>query len=128
MPLGQLPSLKVDGVVYCQTAAIVEFASRKACLPKLTDTEALAANMVIETVREVMDAINKTAYSAMAATEGEYISSSPEPVVIVKMRRNCGHGKLKCPNFIQLGHNHFDDHHGLRRRRDIMYYERFTGS
>ena len=75
MPLGQLPALKVDGVVYCQTAAIIEFAAEKASLPKLTGIEALSANMVIETVREVMEAMNKTAFTAMSATEGKYLIS-----------------------------------------------------
>ena len=74
MPLGQLPVLKVDGKSYCQTAAIAKFAGGRAhaagALPALDEIEGLRCNMIAETVREVIEGINKDGYGAMAKAEG----------------------------------------------------------
>jgi len=40
----------VDGIQYCQTAAIIRYVSKLAKLPKLTEIEELKSDMVIETI------------------------------------------------------------------------------
>jgi glutathione S-transferase len=67
LPLGQLPVLKFDGVIYAQTQAINNYCAKLANFPKLTDKEELRNHMVIETCAEVFNAIVKPAFGAKAA-------------------------------------------------------------
>ena len=66
-----MPVLKVDGVMYCQTSAIVEYVAKLAGLSKLSDIEELKSNMIIESIKDVFEAITKTAFAAKAAGGGE---------------------------------------------------------
>ena len=52
MPLGQVPVLKVDGEMFCQMNAIVNYAANLA-LPKLSALEQFRSDMVCETLKEV---------------------------------------------------------------------------
>ena len=67
LPLGQVPVLIVDGVQYCQTAAILEYCAKLAKLAELSDIEELRANMVIETVNELVKQTSMPAKMAMNA-------------------------------------------------------------
>merc|ERR1711957_324946 len=67
LPLGQVPVLKVDGVMYCQTNAIVAYAASLAGLSKLSDIEELKSNMVCVTITEMVDQTSKPAFMAMMA-------------------------------------------------------------
>ena len=73
--MGQVPVLKVDGVMYCQTTAIVQYAATLAGLPKLTDIEELKSFMVCETIAEVVDQTTKPAFMAMMAVSETGIHS-----------------------------------------------------
>ena len=53
--------------MYCQTAAIVAYASELAGLTKLSAEESLRANMIVETVKQVQDEVTKPAFSARSA-------------------------------------------------------------
>ena len=44
----------MDGVQYCQSSAIVQYAASKAELPELSDDEELISDMVIETINEMV--------------------------------------------------------------------------
>merc|ERR1712061_809439 len=48
LPLGQLPILKIDGVMYCQTQAINAYCGKLAKLPALSDIEELKNHMMNE--------------------------------------------------------------------------------
>ena len=63
--MGQLPVLKVDGVVYAQSQAIVTYAAKVSGLPKLTPIEELRSDMIIETIKEIIDDVVKPAGMAM---------------------------------------------------------------
>jgi len=65
LPLGQLPVLKVDGMMYCQTQAINAYCGKLAKLPALSDIEELKNHMVNETTNEVFAAIIKPAFAAI---------------------------------------------------------------
>jgi len=75
LPLGQLPVLKVDGKCFSQSEAISRFAGGRAhgtgVLPQLNEVEGIACNMISETVREVMDVMNKVAYGCFMKAEGD---------------------------------------------------------
>ena len=49
LPLGQLPILKIDGVMYCQTQAINAYCGKLAKLQALGDIEELKNHMMNET-------------------------------------------------------------------------------
>merc|ERR1712136_255026 len=66
LPLGQLPVLKVDGVMYCQTQAINAYCGKLAKLPALSDIEELKNHMVNETTNEVFEAMVKPSFAAAA--------------------------------------------------------------
>ena len=65
--MGQVPVLKVDGVQYCQTDAIVGYAAKLSGLPKLSDIEELTSTMVMETTREIYEQLYWPAGMAMRA-------------------------------------------------------------
>merc|ERR1712002_1355076 len=65
LPLGQLPVLKVDGMMYCQTQAVNAYCGKLAKLPALSDIEDLKNHMVNETTNEVFAAIIKPAFAAI---------------------------------------------------------------
>jgi len=60
--------LKVDGVSYCQTSAIITFVRKLAGLPNLSDIEELKSNMVMETVEEMVLHMTMPGYMAMKNT------------------------------------------------------------
>ena len=62
-----MPVLKVDGVPFCQTAAIVNYASKISNLPKLSEMEQMRNRMVCETVQEVSEGLAMPAMMAMKA-------------------------------------------------------------
>jgi len=64
LPLGQLPVLKVDGVMYCQTQAINAYCGKLAKLPALNDIEELRNHMLNETCNEVFAALIKPSFAA----------------------------------------------------------------
>lgn len=66
-PLGQLPVLKVDGVSFCQTKAILAFCQKQTNFRKLKGTESLKADMVYESVEEAWMKMLKPGYLAKAA-------------------------------------------------------------
>ena len=70
LPLGQMPVLIVDGVMYCQTAAIVTYVAKLAGLSKLTDLEELTSSMIVESLSEIGDAVSKSAFAARSAVDG----------------------------------------------------------
>ena len=70
LPLGQLPVLKVDGVMYCQTQAINAYCGKLAKLPALTDIEELKNHMMNETCNEVFAAMIKPAFAAVGGAGG----------------------------------------------------------
>jgi len=56
LPNGQLPTLTIDGVVYCQSVAIARHLAEKFGLAGKTDLEKLRADMIVHCVE---DALNK---------------------------------------------------------------------
>merc|ERR1711970_696732 len=52
--LGQLPILKIDGKLFCQSDAMYEWAAKKANLIPKDDEQALAMRMIVETLKEVL--------------------------------------------------------------------------
>ena len=64
LPLGQVPVLKVDGEMYCQTQAINAYLAKISNFPELSDLEALKCQMIIETTNEMFDGIFKPAFHA----------------------------------------------------------------
>ena len=64
LPLGQLPVLKIDGAMYCQTQAVNAYCGKLAKLPALTDIEELKNHMMNETCNEVFAAMIKPAFAA----------------------------------------------------------------
>ena len=64
-PLGQVPVLKVDGIMYCQTRAIVDYVAKLSGLPKLSSADELKSEMVMETVNEVFETTIVGAFMAM---------------------------------------------------------------
>ena len=67
-----MPVLIVDGVMYCQTAAIVAYVAKLAGLSKLTDLEQLTSSMIVESIGEIGEAISKSAFAARSGAEGKY--------------------------------------------------------
>jgi len=66
-PLGQLPVLKVDGVTFCQTKAILAFCQKQTTFKKLKGVESLKADMVYESIEEAWMKMLKPGYVAKAA-------------------------------------------------------------
>ena len=66
-PLGQVPVLKVDGIMYCQTQAINDYVAKLSGLPKLSLTDELISKMIQETVNEIFEATIVGAFMAMKA-------------------------------------------------------------
>ena len=77
LPLGQLPVLKVDGVMYCQTQAINAYCGKLAKLPSLNDIEELRNHMLNETCNEVFAALIKPSFAAAQVSSpsdfGEFV-------------------------------------------------------
>ena len=73
LPLGQVPVLKVDGQMYCQTQAINAYCGKLAKLPALSDIEELKNHMMNETTNEVFAAMIKPAFAAIAGA-GEFLT------------------------------------------------------
>lgn len=67
LPLGQLPILKIDGEVFCQSNALTGYAAKLAGLPELTAVEELRSCMVIETINEAFEGLVTTAFPAAMA-------------------------------------------------------------
>merc|ERR1712189_20126 len=65
LPLGQLPVLKVDDKMMCQTKAIVRYTIAKGEYEKLSPVEALTSDMVDETTQEMFEALVKAAFGAI---------------------------------------------------------------
>jgi len=65
LPLGQLPVLKIDGVMYCQTQAINAYCGKLAKLPALSDIEELKNHMMNETCNEVFEGMVNAAFAAL---------------------------------------------------------------
>jgi len=67
MILGSLPVAKIDGVEYCQAAALVKYFSQIGSMAKLSSMEELKSNMVHQTVTDVfIDGIAKPSFAAIA--------------------------------------------------------------
>jgi len=71
LPLGQVPVLKVDGQMYCQTQAINAYCGKLAKLPALSDIEELKNHMINETTNEVFAAMIKPAFAAIAGADDD---------------------------------------------------------
>jgi glutathione S-transferase len=54
LPFGQLPTLTVDGVVYCQSVSIARYLAEKFGLAGKTDEEKLKADMIVHCVEDVV--------------------------------------------------------------------------
>merc|ERR1712227_448856 len=74
LPLGQLPVLKVDGKMFCQSLAIARYCSKLAKLPVLNNEEALASDMIMDTCTEVFE----KAVPAAFATRNAIPEDQPE--------------------------------------------------
>ncbi|CAG5091362.1 Oidioi.mRNA.OKI2018_I69.PAR.g13004.t1.cds [Oikopleura dioica] len=68
-PLGQLPVLKVDGVSFSQTKAIIAFCLKQTTFKKLKGVESLKADMVYESIEEAWMKMLKPGYVAKAAVD-----------------------------------------------------------
>jgi len=71
LPLGQLPVLKIDGAMYCQTQAINAYCGKLAKLPALSDIEELKNHMMNETCNEVFAAMIKPAFAAIGGADDD---------------------------------------------------------
>jgi len=71
LPLGQVPVIKVDGVMYSQTQAINAYCGKLAKLPVLNDIEELKNHMMNETANEVFGATIKPAFAAIEGADDD---------------------------------------------------------
>jgi len=54
LPFGQLPSLSVDGVVYCQSVSIARYLAEKFGLAGKTDEDKFKADMIVHCIEDVV--------------------------------------------------------------------------
>jgi len=57
LPFGQLPTLSVDGVVYCQSISIARYLAEKFGLAGKTDEDKLRADMLVHCIEDVLTSI-----------------------------------------------------------------------
>ena len=65
--MGQLPVLKVDGKMVCQSNAIANYCAKLAGFTNLSDMEQLDNDMVCETVKDIFEASVPPAFMARNA-------------------------------------------------------------
>ena len=93
----------MDGNVFCQENAISRFAAKLSGLPKLTKIEELKVDMVIETVREVIENATRPAGAAMAATAMASMSGKTD-ILFSNSERKYLWSYLSMPELWQRNH------------------------
>lgn len=68
LPLGQLPILEIDGVVYAQSMAIARYAAKAAGLYPVDAAQALGVDMVSETIVDLVTAFIDIMFKTADAT------------------------------------------------------------
>merc|ERR1711962_110672 len=78
LPLGQVPVLKVDGKMFCQSAAITRYAAQYARLSDCDVNETLTSNMIVDTITEVVEKSTLAPFKAMIAVSEAEKEKKPE--------------------------------------------------